>query len=90
MGNIDKNLLNTLGLARRIANSISTWNLDWKTMMGKIFGSRTEEFGVGMLEDAPGHGACCSNAESAIGLWGMGILGWIALLISTFVPHEPS
>jgi hypothetical protein len=48
--------------------------------MKEIYGSRTEEFGVDMLGDAAGTAG--TAAGSTIGLGGMGIWGWIAIIVA--------
>jgi hypothetical protein len=82
MGNIDRNLEITKKLAQRITNSNSKQAPDFKSMMDEITGSRTEEFGVNIVEDAAGTTRALAISEGGIELGGLGICGWIAIIVA--------
>jgi hypothetical protein len=82
MANIEKNLTKTARLARRIANSSSKWKVDWKSMMGRIYGSRSAQAGISMLEDAAGTARAVPIGASTIGVGGLGFWGLIAVILA--------
>jgi len=82
MANIAQNLARTAKLARRIFNSGSWKSRGWKSMMNEIYGQEAEDFGVDMLADAAGTSGAATAGGSAIELGGLGVLGWVAVIVA--------
>ena len=82
MANIDKNLLDTAQLGRQIANSNAGQAPRFDPVMDEIYGSRTEEFGADMLEDAAGTSGAVAFGSSAIEAGGLGVCGLIAIILA--------